>query len=286
MFSIRLGASTIGSHRFEPGQTQQQANQQNNTSNNYNNNTSTILLTPSECSSSSTHSLSSSSAATLTTPTSSSLISSSSSLSSSCSSSSSSGFSSIASSTASPIKSSTTSSYKKKSSNHIKRPMNSFMVWSQIQRKKICTEEPEMHNAEISKRLGREWKLLTEEDRQPFVEEAEKLRLLHLQEHPDYKYRPRKKAKKLLSTSSSSTTNNTTNNTCNSSTTSSEDHQPLQQEQAQFKIEPEVLQDEYEYQQPMMTTIIGHSQFEDDPFSMEHDQILYSVFLDDDSIII
>lgn len=84
----------------------------------------------------------------------------------------------------------------KRSSSHVKRPMNSFMVWSQIQRKKICMEQPEMHNAEISKRLGREWKLLSLDERQPYIEEAEKLRLSHLREHPDYKYRPRKKTKK------------------------------------------------------------------------------------------
>lgn len=74
--------------------------------------------------------------------------------------------------------------------------MNAFMVWSQIERRKICEQQPDMHNAEISKRLGRRWKMLSEEERQPFIDEAERLRQLHMQEYPDYKYRPRKKAVK------------------------------------------------------------------------------------------
>lgn len=83
----------------------------------------------------------------------------------------------------------------KRNSNHIKRPMNAFMVWSQIERRKICEQQPEIHNAEISKRLGKRWKMLSEEERAPFVKEADRLRLLHLKQYPDYKYRPRKKAK-------------------------------------------------------------------------------------------
>ncbi|KAF2364670.1 High mobility group box domain, partial [Trinorchestia longiramus] len=82
---------------------------------------------------------------------------------------------------------------KKHPPNHVKRPMNAFMVWSQLERRRIVAATPDMHNAEISKQLGRRWKLLTEEQRKPYREEADKLKLMHKKEYPDYKYRPKKK---------------------------------------------------------------------------------------------
>uniref|UniRef100_A0AAQ4PC89 HMG box domain-containing protein n=1 Tax=Gasterosteus aculeatus aculeatus TaxID=481459 RepID=A0AAQ4PC89_GASAC len=74
-----------------------------------------------------------------------------------------------------------------KPADHIKRPMNAFMVWSRGQRRKMAQENPKMHNSEISKRLGR-----------PYIDEAKRLRAQHMKEHPDYKYRPRRKPKNLL----------------------------------------------------------------------------------------
>ena len=75
-----------------------------------------------------------------------------------------------------------------------------------------------MHNAEISKQLGIKWRELSALERRPFIEEAERLRILHSKEYPNYKYKPKKKTRQNFDT------NNKNNLECTYNKAKDRDH--------------------------------------------------------------
>lgn len=83
----------------------------------------------------------------------------------------------------------------KKGKNHIKRPMNAFMVWAQAARRSLSQTHPTLHNAQLSKTLGSLWHKLSDEQKIPFINEANRLRDEHKNVHPDYKYQPKRRPK-------------------------------------------------------------------------------------------
>ncbi|KFZ62605.1 Transcription factor SOX-30, partial [Podiceps cristatus] len=74
--------------------------------------------------------------------------------------------------------------FSKDKSGHVKRPMNAFMVWARIHRPALAKANPAANNAEISVQLGLEWSKLTEEQKQPYYDEAHKIKQRHREEFP------------------------------------------------------------------------------------------------------
>jgi len=92
----------------------------------------------------------------------------------------------------------------------------------------MALDHPKMHNSEISKRLGAAWKRLPDDDKRRYIDEAKRLRAEHLRQHPDYKYRPRRKPRQVsVSVSPRCGAGNLLSSTATMRHPSSTFHQPL-----------------------------------------------------------
>ena len=91
------------------------------------------------------------------------------------------------------------SSKKKAGSNpkHVKRPLNSFMLFSKIHRPAEKSKQPNPLHKTISVRLGVLWKALAPEQKKLYEIEAKRELIKHKLKYPDYKYKPKRKARYL-----------------------------------------------------------------------------------------
>ena len=77
---------------------------------------------------------------------------------------------------------------------HVKRPLNPFMIWLQEERKKLDGIRREGRTTgELVKDLSVVWKSLSEFDKMPYIEESRRLKELHKKEHPNYSFNPNRK---------------------------------------------------------------------------------------------
>lgn len=82
----------------------------------------------------------------------------------------------------------------------VKRPMNSFLLFSNEIRPILQAKYKEKSNAQISKLIGEQWHKMDSEKKKAYVEAAEKIKEQFNKEHPDFVYtkRSRKRQRKEL----------------------------------------------------------------------------------------
>ena len=61
----------------------------------------------------------------------------------------------------------------------VTRSMNAFTIWSQIERRKISRESPDLDDAEVSDLLQKRWKMINDKER-PYFKETEMRELLQM----------------------------------------------------------------------------------------------------------
>ncbi|PKY22848.1 HMG-box [Rhizophagus irregularis] len=76
----------------------------------------------------------------------------------------------------------------------LKRPMNAFLIFNKEMRPRVLETNPNMTVAEISKTIGENWRGMSEEQREVYLEKARNLKSEFHESNPDFVYTRRSKA--------------------------------------------------------------------------------------------
>ncbi|XP_024136382.1 SRY-box transcription factor 32 [Oryzias melastigma] len=82
---------------------------------------------------------------------------------------------------------------KSASAQRVRRPLNAFIIWTKEERRRLAQLNPDLENTDLSKILGKTWKAMSLAEKRPYMQEAERLRVQHTIDYPNYKYRPRRR---------------------------------------------------------------------------------------------
>ncbi|XP_076333245.1 protein capicua homolog [Tachypleus tridentatus] len=90
---------------------------------------------------------------------------------------------------------------KTKEKDHIRRPMNAFMIFSKRHRTRVHQLHPNQDNRTVSKILGEWWYSLGQEEKQQYQNLAFEVKEAHFKAHPEWKWCTKDKKKSISSVS-------------------------------------------------------------------------------------
>ncbi|MEN2499607.1 MAG: Transcription factor 7-like 2, partial [Marteilia pararefringens] len=91
--------------------------------------------------------------------------------------------------------------------NHVKKPLNAFMIFMKEQRQKYIDQYEVKQSALINQIMAKDWKQMSEADQKPYYDKAKEQRKLHKQMYPDQYSTPSGKKKSSVISSGKTTAN-------------------------------------------------------------------------------